>query len=187
LFIFLFSCQDKKKTELELAIEQGDTAMVKKLAKEELGKIRASISDSAFASILDASLAIQELQLILLKEDTSRRRSGLSDSLITSNPNGQKLYSLMMRVYSLGLKNSSRKTDNTYFYSVLKETSKEWIANRFFRKPTYEALISLNFLQKDVALISAIESKADNSFLRKELDRQYDDYAKMMRKSVSEK
>ena len=87
LFVLIFfSCNSKKQSSLEKAFQNNDTALAKKLAQKELDNIRASITDSNFATSLDASLHIQTLELTLQKADTSRKGNSYSDDLILNYP-----------------------------------------------------------------------------------------------------
>jgi hypothetical protein len=72
LSIFLFSCEAKKPGAIDMALEKKDTALAIKLAQKELDRQRASITDSNFATTIDAMLLLQNLKFSLQKADTSR-------------------------------------------------------------------------------------------------------------------
>jgi hypothetical protein len=171
----LFSCEPKKPGAIDLALEKKDTVLAKKLAQKELDSIRASITDSNFATTLDAMLLIQQLELTLQKTDTSRINKQLPEECILNHPDGQRLYYLMMQLYRRGLNQTKYRSDKAYFTNQLSLNAGNWLAIRFTGKKTYEALISLWWLQKDLALISLIENHIDNEPRRKDLEKSYGD------------
>jgi hypothetical protein len=186
LRVFLFailisSCQCRNKSPLEAALEKGDTALTKKLARDELNKMRASITDSNFATTLDASLAIQSIQFDFQKADSTAIDSSFINKTIINRPDGTNLSVLMMKSYRMALEYASRKSDIDYFNSQLSLSSGGWLEKKFYNKSKAEALISLFLLQKDIALISAIEINADNDFMRQQLEEQYADLINNMR------
>lgn len=171
--ISLFACQSKKQTRIEIAMENNDTALAKKLAQQELDKTRASITDPAFADIMDASLLIQSLQFELDKADSLKHTNKFSTDFILNNQNGKRLYDLTRKNYIRALEITSNANDVIYFTTEMALTQKEWLELKFANKKAYEVIIALLVLQRDIALISAIESKADNEGMRQELQQSY--------------
>ena len=176
------SCHSKKPSQIELALEQNDTAFAKRLAQKELDSLRSSIKDSSFANTIDAMLLIQTLEFKLQKADSSRGGYQFSEKIILKHTDGQRLYHLMMSEYKQGIKYSTNASDIAYFKNELLHSSQEWLIKRFQNKKTYEALIALSLLQKDIALISAIKNKVDNAALRGELETQYNKLIDNLRK-----
>lgn len=181
-FLILCSCNSKKPNQIDLALERNDTALVKKIAQKELDRIRASITDSSFGNTIDAMLQIQTLEFTLQKADSSRISNKFAEELILNHPDGQRLYNLMMKTYKHALDLSSKNSDVSYFTNELSQKSQIWLEERFANKKTFEALISLYLLQKDIALISAIENKVDTEFLRNQLETQYNNLINNMLK-----
>jgi hypothetical protein len=183
LALIFCSCNSKKQSPLETALQNGDTALAKKLAQKELDSLRGTIKDSSFANYLDASLHLQTLEFTLEKADTSRTGNNHAEELILNHPNGKRLYELMMKSYKLALSHTSNSSDINYFTNELSQSPEKWLEKKFANKKTYEALISIFLLQKDIALISAIEINTDNDLMRKELDTQYQELINIMRKN----
>jgi hypothetical protein len=181
--ISLFACQSKKQSPMEIAIENKDTALAMKLAKQKLDEIRASIKDSGFAASIDAGLLIQTLQFSLEKADSLRISNRFSNELILNHTNGYRLYEVMMKKYKQALEVSSNADDVIYFTTESSLAQKEWLDQKFSNKKTYEALISLLILQRDIALISAIENKVDNQLTRLQLEKSYQQIIDNMKKS----
>jgi hypothetical protein len=182
LLIFLFSCRPKEQSQIDLALEKKDTALAKKLAQKELDRMRASLTDSNFATTLDAMLLLQNLKFTLQKADTSRVNTKFSDEYILNHRNGERLYKLMQKLYERGLKQTINSSDIKYFSLQLSLDETEWLKQRFANKKTYEILISLHHLQKDMALISAIESHVDTKSLRQELEKSYGELDEIMQR-----
>jgi hypothetical protein len=178
----LFSCEAKKPGAIDMALEKKDTALAIKLAQKELDRQRASITDSNFATTIDAMLLLQNLKFSLQKADTSRVKTKFSDEYILKHRNGALLYKLMQKLYERGLKQTINSSDIKYFSLQLSLDESEWLKQRFANKKTYEALISLHHLQKDMALISAIESHVDTKSLRQELEKSYGELDEIMQR-----
>jgi hypothetical protein len=88
----------------------------------------------------------------------------------------------MQKLYERGLKQTINSSDIKYFSLQLSLDESEWLKQRFANKKTYEALISLHHLQKDMALISAIESHVDTKSLRQELEKSYGELDEIMQR-----
>ena len=168
---------------MEIALENKDTALAKKFAQNELDEIRSSIKDPDFAATTDASLQIQKLQFALQKADSSRVGNKFSNEIVFTNQDGQKLYALMLNKYKHALEITSNADDVIYFTNEIALTPGEWLEQKFANKKTYEALISLDILQRDLALISAIENKIDTEQIRKDLQKSYQRTIDNMRKA----
>jgi hypothetical protein len=178
LFAFiLISCQssdrhEKAEEAIGLAIRNKDTALAKKLASDELKRLRSSITDSVFGKMTDVMLLIQDLEFSLQQADTSRR---VADEIIVNHPDGRRLYDLMMYSYKLGLASTSRSDDTTNFTNKTSIGQQEWLKQNFTGKTNTEAKKSLLRLQKDIALISAIVNHLDSGETRKEIEDSYKD------------
>ena len=166
-------------------VEKYDTAFTKEKAEQELKKIRTSITDSGFAVIVDANLQIQKVEFILQKADTSRIKKGFADSLIVIHNNGQLLYTHMMKLYTLALRQATKSSDINHYKKELAVSQEDWLRSKFWAKKTYEALISVRLLQKDAALISMIVNNTDNEETRKLVEEQYSSLIENMEKSYS--
>jgi hypothetical protein len=182
LLLFLFiSCQSKPKPDYVKALEDGDTTYAKELAEKELQRIRASMPDSNTAAAMDASMQIMDLEFALRKADSSLKKTGIADSLIVNHMNGEKLYQGMIRYYNTALDHTTDTSDIIYFTSQSSKPVKKWLQQKFAHKTTFEALISLSLLQKDIALISAITIGQATDFTRRQLNEQYDSNIRRMR------
>jgi hypothetical protein len=175
--VFFISCQaadttKKAEEEIDLALKNNDTALAKKLAKQELDRLRSTVTGSTFAVILDAGLQIQALELALQKADSSKK---LADEIIVSHADGKRLYNLMMKAYKLAIQNTSRGSDIALYSKELSMSSQIWLEAKFAGKTNYQAKKSLRRLQKDIAIISAIINHMDNGRVRKETEDSYKD------------
>src|SRR5687768_13225855 len=103
LGLIFVACNDSNGKKPDKAITDGDTALAKQLAREELNRIRSSITDSSFAASMDATLQIQAMEFTLQKADTSRQKIRVADSLIVNHPNGKIFHERIMRYYWIGL------------------------------------------------------------------------------------
>lgn len=121
----------------------------------------------------DANMQIQTVEFVLQKADVSRIQNGVSDSFIVNNPNGQLLYSTMMKAYQLALQHATQQHDIIYYNMQLAFSQQAWLQSKFRSKKTYEALMAIFQLQKDLAVISMIVNNMDNEFERNMVEEQY--------------
>ncbi len=174
LFAILFlSCNNSDNNtdeDLQQAIKNGDTALAKKLAQEEVNKLRSQINDSAFALLVDLNLQLQRLEFALPAGDTSQM---IADKIIVNGPGGQRLYNLAMRTYRLGLTKTSRHSDISSYTKELGYGKNEWLSMNFAGKTNIEAKKSLWRIQRDAAIISAIVNDTDTDKFRKETEDLY--------------
>lgn len=177
ILILLVSCQaadtnQKAEEEIDFTLKNKDTSLAKKLAKQELDRLRSNVTDSNFAIILDASLQIQVLEFAFQKGDSSKK---IADEIIVNHPDGQRLYNLMMKAYKLAIQNTSRGADIVLYSKEHSMSSPIWLETKFAGKTNYQAKKSLLWLQKDIAIISAIVNHMDNDNVRKETEDSYKD------------
>ena len=175
LAIVIFSCQsapaDKTADDaIEQAIAKGDTAEAKKLAQEELNKMRSSITDSSFALIMDVNLQIQKIEFYFEK---SRGIQNVADEKIVNQPEGIRLYELMMRAYKLAIETTTRESDVVLYTKAGSVDQQQWFQANFSGKPNDRARKSLMLLQNDMYIISAIVNHGDTDELRKQAEDQY--------------
>jgi hypothetical protein len=177
IVLVLGSCQGSSHDEnvlskdFENAIKNNDTVLAKKIAQRKLDKTRASITDSSFAALIDASLELENLLFKIQKNDSS----------VTDNEYHKKIHSFITRVYSFALKRSIQKTDIDYYANKLKISRENWITEYFSNKTKKELKITLALLQQDVAIASGIINDADTKEGRKEIEESYSRSIKMIK------
>jgi hypothetical protein len=173
----LASCQTSSRDEivlskdLEDAIKNNDTLLAQKIAQRNLDETRASIKDSSFAALIDASLELQTLSFKIQKKE----------SLVTDNEYLKKLHSFITRVYDFALKRSIQKIDIDYYTNKLNISREDWIAMYFSHKTQKELKVTVELLQQDVAIASGIINGADTKEGRKEIEEQYSRSIKMIK------
>ena len=159
--------------EFEDAIKNKDTVLAQKIAQRELDKSRASITDSSFAALMDATLGLQDLEFKIQKNDSSA----------LDNKYFGKLHSFMISVYGFSLKRSINKSDLDYYATKVSESQEKWIADNFAHKTKKELQIVLLLLQQDVAISSGIINGIDTKEGRQEIEESYANSIKIIKGS----
>ena len=179
LMVILSSCQQHYSDEpviskeMEQALKNNDTALAQKIAQQELDKSRASIADSSFAALIDATLELQSLGFKIQKINPATKSEIISDSLVSINEGFTKLHSFIIRVYEFALKRSSQKSDITYYTEKIAIPYEEWLMLFFKGRTKKELQISELTLQKDIAIASGIINGADTKEGRREIENSY--------------
>ncbi len=167
--------------ELQDAVNHNDTALIEKLAQKELDKMRSSIPDStAEAALTDAAVRVQSLDFKIQKNKPADRDQIITDSLIASKEEFERLYSYMKKVYSFALKKSIQKSDIDYYTEKLSVSSENWISNNFTNKTKRQLQVSRLLLQKDIAIASAIINNIDMEIWRSQTEDQYKNMIKLI-------
>lgn len=170
--LILVSCHSASKNEeivskdLQDAIKNDDTALAVEIAKRDLDKTRSSVTDSSFAAILDANLALQSFEFRIEKVKIKDISKAVPDSLILNYELDSKLYSFVSRVYSLVLATATNKNDIAYYSAKMSIPFENWINNNFRDKTLKELRISTLLIQKDLAIASAIINNIDSKQFR---------------------
>ena len=160
------------------ALKNNDTALASEIAKKELDKLRASVTDSSFAALLDANLALQSFEFRIEKIKVENISKAVPDSLILNNGLDFQLYSFLSRVYSLVLLNATNKNDIAYYTSIAKIPFENWVNNNFRNKTIKELKISTILIQKDLAIASAIINNIDSKQFRELTESSYNNSVK---------
>jgi hypothetical protein len=156
--------------ELTEALQKEDTAAVKKIAQQDLDRMRASVTDSSFAALMDINIQLQTLGFELNKTDSSNKTPG---NIIAKTEKGKLFYRNCMRVYQFAMERSLNREDHLFYTGELKKSQEQWLTEYFLNKSGTDSRISLLLLQKNMAIASAIINGVDQFSFRKETEEQY--------------
>lgn len=168
--------------ELQDAITKNDTALAKQIAKKESGNIRTAVTDSSFAALMDANLAIQEFEFRIGKARSASKSKIIPDSLILNKESDAQLYAYVYSVNQFVLQRAVNQHDITYYKAKMSIPFESWINNNFRSKTIEELQISALTIQKDLAIASAIINNVDSKEIRDQTEDLYNNLIKNLRK-----
>jgi hypothetical protein len=165
------------------ALKNNDTTLAKEIAQKELDKTRASVTDSSFAALLDANLALQSFEFRIEKIKVENILKAIPDSLILNNDLDSKLYSYVSKVYGLVVKKATNQNDILYYSTKMSIPLESWIDNNFRNKTIKELKISTHLIQKDLAIASAIINNVDSKQVRQQTEDSYNQIIKILKEN----